>query len=509
MIKQKLQHLLPRRTQHEKIDEIPIPAVETQNPSGPTWTLVHGFYALMGGFAFSTAARANEDFLPSQHTRCTITPEGIPFLLDHEPDALPYISEDQIKDKSKADGLKKTLVCAQALWFCVQCITRLAQALPVGLLELNTFAHALCTLVIYVLWWHKPLDVEEPTEVNDPRLHPILAYMWMTSMVSAKDHLGPDIGGLLRDEMDCIWPFENPVPGDLILQARTPEATDLANFPSRPDPSPGPVCTEVSYPQRGKTRVPGRHNYDWRRYASSTYTLTRVFESLHLVPKSLFRRPPGIFVRNTAIDHLSPSDLLRWRLAHTAIERYDLELDLRIRHTTPVNGRRLQSRVTLRQWNVSLNLQSLHLAIAVAVSGALYGGLHLLAWDVAFPSSVEQLLWRISACCVTLNGVVIGCIGRLSTSAAAQKAYIAVDDRRSRHSLSQERPSFWTGVRFHMKVIIYAVVLFLTIVPLPLLWFSYVLARIYLVVESLRSLAYLPPGAFLTPTWPAYFPHIS
>lgn len=44
---------------------------------------------------------------------------------------------------------------------------------------------------------------------------------------------------------------------------------------------------------------------------------------------------------------------------------------------------------------------------------------------------------------------------------------------------------------------------------LPALWFSYVLARMYLVVESFRSLGRLPDSAFETPAWPAYLPHIN
>lgn len=32
-------------------------------------------------------------------------------------------------------------------------------------MELNVFGHAVCTLVTYCLWWHKPLDVQEPEPV--------------------------------------------------------------------------------------------------------------------------------------------------------------------------------------------------------------------------------------------------------------------------------------------------------------------------------------------------------
>lgn len=46
-----------------------------------------------------------------------------------------------------------------ASWFCAQCVARLAQGMAISLLELSTFGHALCAILMYILWWHKPLDV--------------------------------------------------------------------------------------------------------------------------------------------------------------------------------------------------------------------------------------------------------------------------------------------------------------------------------------------------------------
>lgn len=52
------------------------------------------------------------------------------------------------------------------------------------MLELNAFAHALCTLAVYILWWHKPLDISQPVSVSEDELDPLLAYMWMASKTS-------------------------------------------------------------------------------------------------------------------------------------------------------------------------------------------------------------------------------------------------------------------------------------------------------------------------------------
>jgi hypothetical protein len=45
------------------------------------------------------------------------------------------------------------------------------------LLELNTFGHAICTLLIYLLWWDKPLDVEQPTLIRNKEAYPLWALM--------------------------------------------------------------------------------------------------------------------------------------------------------------------------------------------------------------------------------------------------------------------------------------------------------------------------------------------
>jgi hypothetical protein len=63
------------------------------------------------------------------------------------------MSERAIKDKSKADVLAKGLVCFQVTWLLVQCIARKASGYPISLLELHTFVHVICALMMYALWF--------------------------------------------------------------------------------------------------------------------------------------------------------------------------------------------------------------------------------------------------------------------------------------------------------------------------------------------------------------------
>ena len=48
--------------------------------------------------------------------------------------------------------------------------------MPLSLLELNTFGHAVCALLIYLLWWEKPFEVEFPTMIEDQMFWDLRAY---------------------------------------------------------------------------------------------------------------------------------------------------------------------------------------------------------------------------------------------------------------------------------------------------------------------------------------------
>lgn len=139
----------------------------------------HCFFAGMGGFAFdSDAGNSGQDFLPGS-PRLHFTSHAILHLA--KLNKLPNVSSADISDKSKADGLAKSLVCLQASWMLLQCIGRLAAKLPITLLEINTVGHCFCTLIIYLIWWNKPLNVLEPITVNDEFMRGFTSYAYMRS----------------------------------------------------------------------------------------------------------------------------------------------------------------------------------------------------------------------------------------------------------------------------------------------------------------------------------------
>ena len=96
--------------------------------------------------------------LIDHHAR-TLNYADFAILAEKDPTALLPLQRSVLQDPSKASGLAKFITCAQAFWFCSQCIARLSQNMAISLLELNTFAHCISAFFIYVFWWHKPYDV--------------------------------------------------------------------------------------------------------------------------------------------------------------------------------------------------------------------------------------------------------------------------------------------------------------------------------------------------------------
>lgn len=135
------------------------------------WTTTQAFYAVIGGFAVKSASFWKKPYI-------TLTPAGILELA--KMGLLPQLSKEEIEDKSKADTIAKALICIQALWFFTQSMARLANGLPLTLLEIHTLTHVGCALGMYLMWFKKPYNVSRPTLCEDPRVVDLVAFFALT-----------------------------------------------------------------------------------------------------------------------------------------------------------------------------------------------------------------------------------------------------------------------------------------------------------------------------------------
>ena len=74
-------------------------------------------------------------------------------------------TEAEIKDRGKSDWFAKSLVLLQTSWFIIQCIAHSIKHLPVTHLVIMTLVYVAMNFVIYVFWWNKPLNVNQPVGV--------------------------------------------------------------------------------------------------------------------------------------------------------------------------------------------------------------------------------------------------------------------------------------------------------------------------------------------------------
>lgn len=118
----------------------------------PKLTMTHGFGVSMGAFYDAET----EKLLV---LRCL---KDDPCLVGK----LAQIEELSIQDRSKGDAFSKTISIFQISWFGAQCFARINQHLPITLLEVTALAFAVLSIVTYIIWWHKPLNVQYHTCVG-------------------------------------------------------------------------------------------------------------------------------------------------------------------------------------------------------------------------------------------------------------------------------------------------------------------------------------------------------
>ena len=116
------------------------------------WTMTHGHFVQMGGFTL----------IDGDVSRGVLTAEKFQELLRANKIDLPTITEEEIEDRSKGDGLSATLTIVQTTWFIIQFSLRLKQHLVVTHIELLTVAVAIFNVALHFFWWRKPLNVRFP-----------------------------------------------------------------------------------------------------------------------------------------------------------------------------------------------------------------------------------------------------------------------------------------------------------------------------------------------------------
>lgn len=144
----------------------------------------------------------------------------------------------------------------------------------------------------------------------------------------------------------------------------------------------------------------------------------------------------------------------------------------------------------------------------VCLATLIFTGLHLLGWNMSFPTLLEKILWRVSSLvlfCVTAafwaletmaSWVRLGRWRRLYLRALDPDA-LAQFESAQREKLSQAQPREMKTLPLPWE--------FWTIAPIAAV---YGLARLYQLVGACIELREMDATAFVNVEWSLYWPHI-
>jgi hypothetical protein len=494
----------------------------------------------MGGFSMDYSALGPNAF-PGHLTRLTLTSAAILKLAENEPVIIPDIDADHILDKSKANIFAKIIVCVQASWFIVQIIGRLSTGYALSLLEITTFAHALCCLVVYCCWWSKPMAIDTPTliPISGSRAQKICAWLLMASWSGAsrqicyeeQEKLIPTswFGHLIHNPSDNfelvrrdrelryqnsetpdeatttlmrLKPREGihefyfvtatgapidfpPFKSSWVIPLSAADISCLAQAQALIEEDPiWSISYDKNIPNAALGEAKRRHlkslfggSSEQQLYPTTEYVTSHAYN---------FSRAgkPYKSSHGAQLGVTGPNVLKDFRERRSDKSIYSAGLMSRVmfmwtKRGNPVTG--------LPIW------MSMFLALSSSTLGIAYGALHLLAWHAPFSSELEQTLWRVSAVLVTSTVPSVASVWWLLFMVAACL------------SRKFQRPIF--HYRAWNSSIVSAVIWSIFFIASWALIISYTLARLYLVLECFISLPHVPAAVYEQPQWGRYIPH--
>ena len=438
---------------------------------------------------------------------------------------------DQIRDKSKANVLGKTLVLLQALWFLVQAIARVLADYPITLLEIHTMVHVGCALAMYALWWEvgsvnksvptplicrfqKPLDVSDPLPVDLSDCMDTLALL----LIASPFH--QEWSSEKRKGFEYLLPApaekSNSSPMYEILTlaryrkfGRLGELESLRNFGGpkrslRDSPRFGPNDAGILSKQSDEDL-----NVNVVSYLASGLGLIESFEEAKRHQCTLLCEEKLVYRagRYRSLEEISVEDVRRWCYAARALQklpefasdvlrgRKDLEpsaentVELRLiksnagyRDSLRAKAPNITDKGLYVNWSgIEKWKETFENPILLALSVFLplvYGSIHLAALNFAFPSEVEYVLWKTAGISIM----------------ASTPAWIILPGLQT---VLEDRGTMFRHFS-HNMIIVFS----------SLIAIMYICSRVYLVVESFVSLRHLPIGVFAAVPWVQAIPHI-
>jgi hypothetical protein len=455
-------------------------------------TMTHGFYAGMGSYYIGLDVPGEPSGKPHPK-RLYLTASGV--LASVKAGELSLPPKEMIAERSKSDALAKTLVCLQAGYIIVQCISRLGSGLPLTFLEINTLGHVLCALIMYSFWFHKPQDLTLSVALESSFAKQIGTwYACCFDMRGYEVHCFCDLYKTVFDRAKTarsskVFGSQRPPPTSAQAAATAlRERNVFEGFPQESDVATlgGDNCVlllQVYGDLEAATKQIRRSDL-WNMF-TAVYLVSRF-----TVPDYILTNP-HVTCCEIFMSRIQKDEITMRRLLETKAEPLDYQPNY------------FKDEVSNWPSDGLLSGHTFLPPLAIAISTALYGGLHAAAWHSFFPTEVEKWGWRVSSTVIAASGLLF------AYGMASYHLYLSFHPYRY-------WPSVWWAAR-NLKWVMKLLSLdgsdftpmtrFGGIVYISL-GACCVIARLYLVVESFISLRKVPVEVYQTPDWTQWIPHL-
>lgn len=527
----------------------------------------------MGGIVFSTRSRnakgqrCDRAFVKDS-PNLILTARGLMYMEDTFMPLSAFIDSKTIQDHSKSDALAKSLVCLQGFYMIFVCIARVYQKLPISQLEINTFGHALCALLMYVFWFDKPKDIKV-AHVLRAEYHDIAAFLYSNSRFTTQDGIS-EMEELLMPERQkqqpttridgWTWQGVHSVP-KTELEKEDRGAVSLAwqrlqltwrRHQRLPEVTP----IYAPRPEHGLLRNSPQFDYDREYEDNRTAAQLRAVQCAGGRASMMAQLVPPHVIQVLLERRHDESRLIRLAMAFRSLENavagpvelYDRSKSARHvllpdeiihRYKDGVNdtapdwpGQSLVAELDL------VSRSNLSIIAAVALATTCYGAVHSLAWQSIFATQTECVLWRVSSLLIAASGVLLSLRGlakKLSERSLVPRpasAGIPLELGGRPLGLGPVR-RLWSDICYYVRVISVTrssdfllmkglmsrsrkegdsyLRVILTYALTMIVWLLLVLflvARIYIVIEAYISLRSMPAAMYETPDWPKWVPHL-
>lgn len=520
----------------------------------------------MGGYCYNLRD-GPKVYLPDDRGRekLALREEALKLVAQHEPSIIPNLSVNAIMDKSSAGAFVKVITLFQALWFSLQCIARMGQGLSISLLELTTFAHCIVGLIIGWLWLQKPLDISEPDALDIPdgvkEPHWLMAMLYTLSSFDGADsdddacrklspekrknitaevpdpalesndasqqvYLDPlgEHAPLSFSDLDLDIASSTRPPSSRPVTGRNTRTGSMARPPSsrpvtgashlRPQAAPRSPTTSNSPPQSLSELIQAAADNECRlklrmqlaQKGWNHYILQPVHPAHEAGGEPEDHHTTGVDIEHEQIQQAAQRRLKR-TLQNTLVDRI----------TNLPRRQRYQPGDPLHKEH------SIRTHLGITLTGFLYGGLHLLAWDASFMSPAEGTLWKIAALSLAASGLLVPVARVEGVIGDVVRPWLEMDegerDAEEASHLAEKAKAMspWRGGwrRHGWKLYKWCflwmieVIRVLKVVVLAALAIVYFGLRIFIFFECLINLGHLPSSAYDVVRWSQYVPHIS